>query len=119
MTSIDATQEYNVESSPYSAEYTGVGAAFNTTTESGGNEFHGDLFEFVRNQDTDAMGFFALAIPELKRNQFGGTIGGPLSVPKLYNGKNKTFFFASYEGDGQVQGLTSNVPVPTQALGLF
>jgi hypothetical protein len=115
MTSIDATQEYNVESSPYSAEYTGVGAAFNTTTKSGGDKFHGDLFEFVRNQDTDARGFFALTIPELKRNQFGGTIGGPLSVPKLYNGKNKTFFFASYEGNRQVQGLTSNVPVPTAA----
>ena len=115
MTSIDATQEYNVESSPYSAEYTGVGAAFNTTTKSGGDKFHGDLFEFVRNQTTDARGFFALAIPELKRNQFGGTIGGPLTLPKLYNGKNKTFFFASYEGNRQVQGLTSNVPVPTQA----
>ena len=115
MTSIDATQEYNVESSPYSAEYTGVGAAFNTTTKSGGNQYHGDLFEFVRNQDTDAQGFFALTKPELKRNQFGGTIGGPLSFPKLYNGKNKTFFFASYEGNRQVQGLTSNVPVPTQA----
>ena len=115
MTSIDATQEYNVESSPYSAEYTGVGAAFNTTTKSGANQFHGDLFEFVRNQDTDARGFFALTIPELKRNQFGGTIGGPLSVPRLYSGKNKTFFFASYEGNRQVQGLTSNVPVPTQA----
>ncbi len=112
MTSIDATQEYNVESSPYSAEYTGVGAAFNTTTKSGGDKFHGDLFEFVRNQTTDARGFFALAIPELKRNQFGGTIGGPLSLPKLHN---KTFFFASYEGNRQVQGLTSNVPVPTQA----
>ena len=116
MTSIDATQEYNVESSPYSAEYTGVGAAFNTTTKSGGNDFHGDLFEFVRNQNTDARGFFALTIPELKRNQFGGTIGGPLSIPKLYNGKNKTFFFASYEGNRQVQGLTSNVPVPTLAM---
>ncbi len=115
MTSIDATQQYNIESSPYSAEYTGVGAAFNTTTKSGGNQFHGDLFEFVRNQDTDAEGFFALTKPELKRNQFGGTIGGPLSVPKLYNGKNRTFFFASYEGNRQVQGLTSNVPVPTQA----
>jgi hypothetical protein len=115
MTSIDALQEYNVESSPYSAEYTGVGAAFNSTTKSGGNEFHGDLFEFVRNQDTDAQGFFALTKPELKRNQFGATIGGPLSIPKLYSGKNRTFFFASYEGNRQVQGLTSNVPVPTQA----
>jgi Carboxypeptidase regulatory-like domain len=115
MTSIDALQEYNVESSPYSAEYTGVGAAFNSTTKSGGNQFHGDLFEFVRNQDTDAQGFFALTKPELKRNQFGGTIGGPLSVPKLYSGKDRTFFFASYEGNRQVQGTTSNVPVPTQA----
>lgn len=114
MTSIDATQEYNVESSPYSAEYTGVGAAYNTTTKSGGNEFHGDLFEYVRNQATDAKGFFALTLPELKRNQFGGTIGGPLSVPKLYNGKDKTFFFVSYEGNRQVQGLTSSVPVPSQ-----
>ncbi len=115
MTSIDALQEINVESSPYSAEYSGVGAAFNSTSKSGGNEFHGDLFEFVRNQDTDAEGFFALTKPELKRNQFGGTIGGPLSIPKLYDGRNKTFFFASYEGNRQVQGLTSNVTVPTQA----
>ena len=115
MTSIDAMQEFNVESSPYSAEYAGVGAAFNSTTKSGGNQFHGDLFEFVRNQDVDAEGFFALTKPELKRNQFGGTIGGPLSVPKLYSGKDRTFFFASYEGNRQVQGLTSNVPVPTQA----
>src|ERR1700691_3670298 len=115
MTSIDATQEYNVESSPYSAEYSGVGAAFNSTTKSGANNFHGDLFEFVRNQDVDAQGFFALTKPELKRNTFGGTIGGPLSIPKLYNGKNKTFFFASYEGNRLVQGLTSNVPVPSQA----
>jgi hypothetical protein len=115
MTSIDALQEFNVESSPYSAEYAGVGAAFNSTTKSGGNQFHGDLFEFVRNQDVDAQGFFALQKPELKRNQFGGTIGGPLSIPKLYSGKDRTFFFASYEGNRQVQGLTSNVPVPTQA----
>jgi len=115
MTSIDATQEFNVESSPYSAEYSGVGAAFNSTTKSGANNFHGDLFEFVRNQDTDAKGFFALTKPELKRNTFGGTIGGPLSVPRLYSGRDKTFFFASYEGNRQVQGLTSNVPVPTQA----
>ena len=115
MTSIDATQEFNVESSPYSAEYSGVGAAFNSTTKSGANNFHGDLFEFVRNQDTDAKGFFALTKPELKRNTFGGTIGGPLGIPHVYSGKDRTFFFASYEGNRQVQGLTSNVPVPTQA----
>lgn len=115
MTSIDATQEFNVESSPYSAEYSGVGAAFNSTTKSGANQFHGDLFEFVRNQNFDAQGFFALTKPELKRNQFGGTIGGPLSIPRLYSGKNRTFFFASYEGNREVAGRTSNVTVPTEA----
>ena len=115
MTSIDATQEFNVESSPYSAEYSGVGAAFNSTTKSGGNQFHGDLFEFLRNEKLDAQGYFAKTKPELKRNQFGGTIGGPLSIPGLYSGKNRTFFFASYEGNRQVEGRTSNLPVPTQA----
>ena len=113
MTSIDAMQEFNVESSPYSAEYAGVGSAFNSTTKSGGNQFHGDLFEFVRNQDVDARNFFALTKAELKRNQFGGTIGGPLGIPHLYNGKDHTFFFASYEGNRQVQGNLSNVTVPT------
>jgi len=115
MTSIDALQEFNVESSPYSAEYAGVGAAFNSTTKSGANQPHGDLFEFVRNQDVDARNYFALTKAELKRNQFGGTIGGPLSIPRLYSGKDRTFFFASYEGNRQVQGITSNNPVPTQA----
>ena len=115
MTSIDALQEFNVESSPYSAEYAGVGSAFNSTTKSGANQPHGDLFEFVRNQDVDARNYFALTKAELKRNQFGGTIGGPLSIPHLYNGKDKTFFFASYEGNRQVQGILSNVTVPTQA----
>ncbi len=115
MTSIDALQEFNVESSPYSAEYAGVGAAFNSTTKSGGNQFHGDLFEFVRNEKFDARNYFALERNELKRNQFGGTIGGPLSIPRLYSGKNRTFFFASYEGNRQVQGNVTVTPVPTQA----
>jgi Carboxypeptidase regulatory-like domain len=113
MTSIDAMQEFNVESSPYSAEYAGVGAAFNSTTKSGANQFHGDLFEFVRNQDTDAKNYFSLTKAELKRNQFGGTIGGPLGIPHLYSGRDKTFFFASYEGNRQVQGIPTTVTVPT------
>ena len=114
-TSIDALQEFNVESNPYSAEYAGVGAAFNSTTKSGGNEFHGTLFDFLRNEKFDARNYFALQRNELKRNQFGGTIGGPLSLPRLYSGKNRTFFFASYEGDRQLQGNVTVTPVPTQA----
>jgi Carboxypeptidase regulatory-like domain len=114
-TSIDALQEFNVESNPYSAEYAGVGAAFNSTTKSGTNEFHGALYEFVRNEQFDGRNYFALQRNELKRNQFGGVFGGPLSVPKLYSGKNKTFFFASYEGERQVQGNVTVTPVPTSA----
>lgn len=106
-------QEFNVESNPYSAEYAGVGAAFNSTTKSGTNQFHGDLYEFVRNEKFDRRNYVALQRNELKRNQFGGTLGGPLSVPSLYSGKDRTFFFFSYDADRQVQGNVTVTPVPT------
>lgn len=114
-TSIDALQEFNVEQSPYSAEFSGAGGTYNSTTKSGTNSFHGDLFEFLRNEKLDARNFFALQRNELKRNQFGGTVGGPLSVPKLYSGKDRTFFFASYEGERQLQGNVTVTTVPTLA----
>lgn len=114
-TPIDALQEFNVEQSPYSAEYPGVGAVFNSTTKSGTNDIHGTLFDFVRNEKFDGRNFFALQRNELKRNQFGGAIGGPLSVPHVYHGKNRTFFFASYQGERQVEGKVTVTPVPTQA----
>lgn len=114
-TPIDALQEFNVEQSPYSAEYPGVGAVFNSTTRSGTNDFHGTLFDFLRNEKFDGRNYFALQRDELKRNQFGGAIGGPLSVPHLYHGKNRTFFFASYQGERQVQGKVTVTPVPSKA----
>src|SRR3984885_1111093 len=114
-TSIDALQEFSVEQNSYSAEFSGGGGTFNSTTKSGTNKFHGDLFEFLRNEKLDARNFFALQRNELKRNQFGATLGVPILVPKLYNGRDKTFFFLSYEGERQLQGNVTVTPVPTLA----
>lgn len=114
-TSIDALQEFNVEESPYTSEFPGVGAAFNSTTKSGTNQLHGDLFEFLRNDIFDGRNYFALVRNTLKRDQFGGTIGGPVSFGRLYNGKDRTFFFGSYEGERQLQGNVTNTTVPTLA----
>ncbi|WP_252263651.1 carboxypeptidase regulatory-like domain-containing protein [Paracidobacterium acidisoli] len=114
-TSIDALQEFSVQQNPYSAEFNRGGGFFNATTKSGTNHIHGDLFEFLRNDALDARNFFALNREPLKRNQFGGTLGGPLSIPHLYSGKNRTFFFGSYEGQRLRQGLVENSVVPTAA----
>ena len=114
-TSIDALQEFSVQQSPYSAEYNRGGAFFNATTKSGTNKFHGGVFEFIRNDKLDARNFFSTTRAILKRNQFGGAIGGPLSIPHLYNGKDKTFFFLDYEAQRLRQGLVVNSVVPTDA----
>ena len=95
----DALQELSVQTSNYSAKYGGnAGGVVNIITKSGTNGFHGDLFEFDRNAVFNARNFFAGKRDQLKRNQFGGTIGGPIDIPHLYDGKNKTFFFAGYQG---------------------
>src|SRR5262245_55457727 len=105
----DATQEFKVQTNNLSAEYgrTG-GAVVNLMMRSGTNEFHGALWEFVRNDLFDASDFFNnlndADKAALRFNQFGGTIGGPVYLPKfgeggktLYSGKKRTFFFFSYE----------------------
>jgi hypothetical protein len=114
-TSIDALQEFSVQQSPYSAEYNRGGAFFNATTKSGTNQFHGGVFEFLRNNIFDARNYFSLTRAILKRNQFGGDIGGPFVLPHLYNGKDKTFFFVDYEGQRLRQGLVESGTVPTIA----
>jgi hypothetical protein len=114
-TSIDALQEFSVQQSPYSAEFNRGGAFFNATTKSGTNRYHGGVFEFFRNEKLDARNYFSATRAILKRNQFGGDIGGPLSIPHLYNGKDKTFFFVDYEGQRLRQGLVVNSTVPTDA----
>jgi hypothetical protein len=88
----DAVQEFRVLSSNMNAEFGRMpGATINVVTKSGTNEFHGGAFEFLRNEKLNARNFFQAAISPLKQNQFGGYLGGPVI-------KNKTFFFASYQG---------------------
>ena len=120
-TSVDALQEFSVQQNAYSAEFHGAGATFNVTTKSGGNAFHGSMFEFMRNDKFDSKNFFAVNKEKLERNQFGGTLGGPVMIPGMYDGRNKTFFFASYEGHRRQQGVVdvSNVPSAAQRRGDF
>jgi outer membrane receptor protein involved in Fe transport len=107
--SINTVQEFKVDNSTFSAEYgRNSGAIVNIATNSGSNGFHGEAFEFLRNNVLDARNFFDATKPPFKRNQFGGNIGGPIK-------KNRTFFFASYEGLRQRQGLTLTSNVLTDA----
>jgi hypothetical protein len=114
-TSIDALQEFSVQQSPYSAEYNRGGAFFNATTKSGANRFHGGLFEFIRNDKLDARNYFSTTRAILKRNQFGADIGGPLTIPHLYRGRDRTFFFLDYEGQRLRQGIIESGTVATKA----
>lgn len=110
--SIGAVQEFKVDNSTLSAEYgQSSGAVVNIATRSGANEFHGELFEFFRNDALDARNFFTFTAsepPPFKRNQFGGQLGGPIV-------KDKLFFFTSYEGLRQRQQLPINSLVLSDA----
>jgi len=106
--SVDALQEFRVQSSTYSAEYgRNPGGQFAFETKSGTNEWHGTAYDYLRNGALDAPDYFtdylrqlnpALTNPALRQNDFGGTVGGPVEIPGLYVGKDRTFFFVSYEG---------------------
>jgi Carboxypeptidase regulatory-like domain len=113
----DALQEFSVQTSNYSAQYGGnAGGVVNLVTKSGTNALHGDAFEFVRNQVFNARNFFAPTVDQIKRNQYGGTVGGPVFIPKLYNGKDRTFFFFGYQGTKfRNLGNTANAFLPTAA----
>ena len=113
----DALQEFSVQTANYSSRYGGnAGGVVNVVTRSGTNELHGNLFEFVRNAEFNARNFFAAKRDQLKRNQYGGTVGGPVRIPHLYNGKDKTFFFFGYQGT-KIRNLggTTSAYVPTTA----
>jgi hypothetical protein len=110
--SIDALQEFKVESGLFSAEYGRAIAQVNVSTKSGANEFHGVAFEFLRNSALDARNFFASVNPPFKRNQFGGTFSGPVRIPKLVDGRNKLFFMFNYEGLRERRALTQTSTLP-------
>jgi hypothetical protein len=113
---VETIQEVEVQTGTYSAQYGAyLGVHINMVTKSGSNQIHGAFVEFLRNQKLDARQFFTLPTPTnplakkppLRQNQFGVEFDGPVYIPKLYNGKDKTFFMASYEGFRLVQQSTS------------
>ncbi len=122
--SIDALQEFKVESGVFQAEFGRGTSQVNVSTRGGANQFHGVLFEFARNAVFDARNYFdapGREIPAFKRNQFGFTVSGPVTIPKIVNGKDKLFFMANYEGLRERKGLTqvATVALPQQRTGDF
>ena len=115
---IDAIQEFKVVSHTDNAEFGGVlGGVVNVVTKSGTNELHGSAWEYDRNTVFDARGYFLpkTAKPTFHQNQFGGAVGGPVFIPKLYNGKNKSFFFGAYQGYRYSRPNNNFLLVPTAA----
>jgi hypothetical protein len=125
--SVDSLAEFKVETSSYGADTGGApGAQVNIITRSGSNKLRGTLWEFNRNdqftQSYDAIANKSVTSPRLNRNQFGANLGAPVFIPKLYNGKDKTFFFFNWESGFAAQGATSAyrlVPTAAQRDGDF
>jgi hypothetical protein len=121
---VEAIQEFRVETSVPSAEFGRGGGTINVAYKSGGRDFHGDVFEFLRNSALDAKNFFDrpnVPIAPFHMNQFGGTLGGPVRLPRYNRSRNRTFFFASWEAERRVQGVSSlsTVPLPAFKTGNF
>ena len=124
----DALQEFSVQTSNYSAEYgQNAGGVVNLITRSGGSKFHGDLFEYLRNRVFNAANYFSYVngvktVDPLKRNQFGGTVGGPVMIPGLFHTEH-SFFFVGYQKTIAHTASTSAtaeiLPTPSQLAGNF
>ncbi len=115
--SVDALQEFKVQSGIYPAEFGRGATQINISTKPGSNDYHGTLFYFLRNDKLDAKNYaFTAARPPkdpFKWNQFGFTLGGPISIPKLFDGKNRLFFMANYEWFRQRRNVQAVNSVPT------
>ena len=115
--SIDALQEFKVQTGIYSAEYGRATSQINATTRAGGNEWHGALFEFLRNDVLDAKEWRNDGEKNpFRRNQFGFTLLGPIKIPKLYDGSNRLFFMANYEGLRDIKTLQGTASVATERM---
>lgn len=116
---VDDIQEFKIVSHTDSAEFGSVtGGVVNVVTKSGTNNFHGSLWSYYRDQIFDARTYFLPKSAEktpFHQNQFGGAVGGPVVLPKLYNGRNKTFFYGAYQGFRYSQTADNVLKVPTQA----
>ena len=128
---MDSIQEWTVQTSNYSAEFGQAGSAvMNVTMKSGGNQFHGSGYEYFQNEFLNAAQPFTVQAgspnehlrPTVRRNDYGLTLGGPVEIPKVYNGRDKTFFFFSWEQFLQNQNFlpgTFSVPTPAYRSGDF
>jgi hypothetical protein len=113
--SVETIGEFKLIRANFNAEYGRTGGGVQVfTTKSGGNDFHGAGFDYLRNDALDARGFFTPLVPVNRQNEFGASIGGPVLIPKLYNGRNKTFFYVVYGGyryrAGAANTLVSLIP---------
>lgn len=118
--SIDAVQEFKVQTGIYPAEFGHEATQINVSTKPGTNNFHGTLYEFLRNDAFDAANYAFTAKRTVKDpfkwNQYGGTLGGPVWLPKIWNGKNKLFFMGNYESFRQRQSAQSLYDLPSAAM---
>ena len=106
---LDSLNEFRVQTSNFGAEFaSGAGGVISAATKSGTNSLHGSAWEYIRNNVLDARSYFDTSRPPLKRNQFGGVVGGPIV-------KSKAFFFGGYEGFRQSEGQTLVTDYPTMA----
>ena len=118
--SMERVQEFKVQTNSFSAEFgRTTGGVINIVIKSGSNDPHGSVYEFLRNSKLDSNDFFlnraGRSLPTFQRNQFGFTLGGPVVIPHLYNGRNRTFFFGGYEGVRQRSLQTSTITIPSAA----
>lgn len=113
---VDDIQEFKVQTHSDQAEFGQVtGGIVNIATKSGTNSLHGTVWEYLRNSAFDSRNYFLAKVNPLRQNQFGGLISGPVILPKLYNGKDKTFFLFTYEGFRQSQATQNLWTTPTAA----
>ena len=124
--SVDAVQEFKVQTNGYSTEFGRSGSGIvNVILKSGTNQVHGSVYEFLRNSALDSNTYFnnraKIPLPLFHRSQFGTSLSGPVFFPKIYDGRNKTFFLFSYEGlrQGTESEVTTTVPTALQAAGDF
>jgi hypothetical protein len=125
--SLEAVTEFTVDTNGFKAEFGHAGGGvMNFVSKSGTNDFHGSAYEFLRNNAFDANNFFnnraGIPVPIYKQSDFGASLGGPVWIPKIYRGRNKTFFFFSYEGfrnRAGATGSTMTIPTPEMYQGDF
>jgi hypothetical protein len=120
---VETINEFSIQTSNFSPEFGQVaGGFFNFTTKSGTNQFHGSAYEYWVNEDLDARHPFSHALDHDRKNDYGFTIGGPVRIPKIYNGRNRTFFFFNLERFGNNQlasGAYATVPTNAYRNGDF